>query len=130
VDGGTVRDHQIAEISIGPRELGLVDESTGHFDEEAYQRALTEREEPFRPGLLVHDALGVTRGKVIDALHNAWDNRGEVLWPSGGAKDTPALRRAIATAEQPIMLALPLWEYLATERPSKAPAKKKSKKKK
>ena len=74
-----------------------------------------EREEPFRPNLLVHDTLGVTRGKVVDALHNAAEGQGEVLWPKGGPRATQALRRAVAEADDPIVPALPLWEHLREE---------------
>jgi len=115
VKSGRVEHYQAADLALGPRELGFVSEGGGDFDEDAYQQALAEREEPFRPNLLVHDALGVTRGKVIDALHNAWGGKGEVLWPSGGPRDTAEMRNAILNAESPTMLGLPLWEHLAAE---------------
>jgi len=115
VQKGHVSEYARETIALSPRDLGLVDDTSGHFDEEAFQRALTEHEEPFRPSILVRDELGVTRGKVIDALHNVWNNKGEVLWPSGGAQDTHSLRTALQNARSASMFGLPMWEYLRDE---------------
>lgn len=130
VEGGGVKGYELAPLQFVPRELGLVDEKTGHFDEDAFERIVAEREEPFRPGLLVHDEIGVTRGKVIDALHHAWNDQGEVVWPPGGPKDTPELRQAIADATNPTILGLPLWDYLAQQAPPSMPPSSGHKKKK
>ncbi|MDI3284170.1 hypothetical protein [Polyangium sp. 15x6] len=128
IDRGVVQTYEKKTIAASPQELGFGTDGSGTFDEEAFERALVEREELFRPGLLVHDTLGVTRGKVIDALHNVADGQGEVLWPRGGPLDTQALRRAVAEAEDPLVPALPLWEHLRGEtmKPESGPRKKRA----
>ncbi|MDI1449914.1 hypothetical protein [Polyangium sp. 6x1] len=112
LDQGVLRTYEKKTIAASPQELGFGVAGSGAFDEQAFERALVEREEPFRPGLLVHDTLGVTRGKVIDALDNVAEGQGEVLWPKGGPVDTQPLRRAIAEAGAPIVPTLPLWSHL------------------
>ncbi|MDC0746365.1 hypothetical protein [Polyangium mundeleinium] len=115
IDKGVLRTYEKKTIAASPEELGFGSEDHTTFDEAAFERALVEREEPFRPGLLVHDTLGVTRGKVIDALHNVAEGQGEVLWPKGGPVDTPALRRAVVEADDALVPALPLWAHLRDE---------------
>ncbi|MDI1436412.1 hypothetical protein [Polyangium sorediatum] len=112
IDKGGLRTYEKKTIAASPQELGFGIEGSATFDEAAFERALVEREEPFRPGLLVHDTLGVTRGKVIDALDIVGEGQGEVLWPKGGPVDSQALRRASVEADDPIVPALPLWEHL------------------
>ncbi|MRG91376.1 hypothetical protein [Polyangium spumosum] len=109
---GVLETYEKKTIVASPEELGFGAAGGAGFDEQAFERALVEREEPFRPNLLVHDTLGVTRGKVIDALDNLAAGQGEVLWPRSGALDRQALRRAAADADAPIVPALPLWEHL------------------
>ena len=115
IDKGALVTYEKKTLAVDPEELGFGRAESATFEAEAFERALVEREEPFRPGLLVHDTLGVTRGKVIDALDNAAERRGEVLWPKGGPVDTQALRRAVVEADDPIVPALPLWEHLRGE---------------
>jgi hypothetical protein len=133
VEAGRVMGYERASLALTPRDLGLVDEATGLFDDGEFERLLAEKEDPFRPGLLVHDQIGVPRGKVIDALHNVWNGQGQRMWPPGGLKETPELLHGIATAQSPTVLALPLWDWLADQVPPSMPEssgfKKKKKKK-
>lgn len=115
VENNIVRHHEVVPLAQSPQELGMViDEATG-FDEEEYQRRLTEKEEPFRPGLLVHDEIGVPRGKVMDAHSNALSGSGTMLWPAGGPVDNAEMRRAILAMNAPQLPTLPLWAHLASE---------------
>jgi hypothetical protein len=115
VENNIVRHHEIVALAQNPRDVGMVIDNATGFDEEEYQRRLTEKEEPFRPGLLVHDEIGVPRGKVMDAHANVVSGSGKVLWPAGGPVDTAELRRAGLTMNAPQLPTLPLWAHLATE---------------
>ena len=111
----TVNHYELVKQAQSPQELGMAVDSSEEFDEEEYQRLLTEREEPFRPGLLVHDEIGVPRGKVMDAHAHALHGTGTVIWPAQGPVDTPELRRAIRAMADPQLPTLPLWAHLANE---------------
>ncbi len=114
-ENGMLKYHEIGKLQLNPQELGMVVDGSVPFDEEEYQRRLTEKEEPFRPGLLVHDEIGVTRGKVMDALSNAYGGSGTTLWPEGSSVDTPDTKRASLGMIDPQVPNLPLWTHLMNE---------------
>lgn len=115
IEANTVHQYEVVKLAQNPQELGmLIDESTG-FDEEEYQRRLTEKEEPFRPGLLVHDEIGVPRGKVMDAHSNALAGSRTAIWPAEGPVDTAEMRRATLAMNPPQLPSLPIWAHLANE---------------
>lgn len=120
VDGYGARNHDVVKLAQSPQELGMLVEGATEFDEEEYQRRLTEIEEPFRPGLLVHDEIGVPRGKVMDAHSNALRGTGTTLWPAGGPVDTAEMRRNIQVMTPPQLPTLPIWANLTSEPPSAA----------
>lgn len=109
VENGVVQHHEIVKLTQSPQELGMVIDQSLGFDEEEYQRLLTEKEDPFRPGLLVHDEIGVPRGKVMDAHAHAWSGSGTVLWPAEGPIDTPQMRLASMAMATPQLPSFPLW---------------------
>ncbi len=115
VENNVVRYHEIVALAQSPQDVGMVIDNVSEFDEAEYQRRLTEKEEPFRPGLLVHDEIGVPRGKVMDAHANALSGSGKVVWPAGGPVDTAELRRAALAINAPQPPTLPLWAHLASE---------------
>jgi hypothetical protein len=115
LENNVARHYEVVKLAQSPQELGMIiDESTA-FDEAEYQRRLMEKEEPFRPGLLIHDEIGVSRGKVMDANAHALTGSGTVLWPGGGPVDNADMRRAILTMNPPQLPLLPLWAQLANE---------------
>jgi len=115
VDGFGGRNHEVVKLAQSPQELGMLVDGATEFDEEEYQRLLTEKEEPFRPGLLVHDEIGVPRGKVMDAHSNALQGSGTMLWPPGGPIDNAEMRRNIQVMNAPQLPNLPLWAHLAAD---------------
>jgi hypothetical protein len=115
VENNSVRYHEVVKLAQSPKDLGMVVDGSTPFDEEEYQRRLTEKEEPFRPGLLVHDEIGVPRGKVMDAQSNAQRGSGTVLWPEGGPVDTPEMRRESLGMIAPKLPTIPIWAHLVNE---------------
>ncbi|MBK9258612.1 MAG: hypothetical protein IPM54_02125 [Polyangiaceae bacterium] len=115
VENNSVQYHEVVRLAQSPQELGMVVDGSTTFDEEEYQRRLTEKEEPFRPGLLVHDEIGVPRGKVMDAQSNAQMGSGTVLWPEGGPVDTPEMRRESLSMLAPNSPTIPIWAHLVNE---------------
>lgn len=115
VEDNVARYHELVTLAQSPQDVGMVIDNATEFNEEEYQRRLTEKEEPFRPGLLVHDEIGVPRGKVMDAHSNALSGSGKVLWPAGGPVDTAEMRRVGLTMNAPQLPTLPLWGQLASE---------------
>lgn len=111
----TVNHYELVKLAQSPQELGMLVDASVEFDEEDYQRRLTELEEPFRPGLLVHDEIGVPRGKVMDAHSHALSGSGTVIWPKEGPVDTPELRRALRAMADPQIPTLPLWAHWTNE---------------
>lgn len=108
---GVVTAYEFAPTTVNAADFGADGKDDKNFDEAAYEKAIAAREKPFSPGALVHETLGVDRQKVILALHKAWDRKGKTLWPSGGAQDTPELRKELESGDS-FMPALPLWaEY-------------------
>lgn len=96
-------EHHTEECPITPEQFGLVGKDDSKFDEDAYQRAIDEWEGGYAGGALIYRNLKVSRQKVIEALHAAWDK--EPLWP---AKEPTAKK----SAKKP-----------ATKRKAKKPAK-------
>lgn len=115
IENNLTTHHEMVKLAQSPQELGMVTDDASTFDEEEYQRQLTEREEPFRPGLLVHDEIGVPRGKIMDARAHAQSGKGKLIWPPGGPVDTADLRRATLAMATPQLPALPLWAHFASE---------------
>lgn len=98
------------------------------MSEADYFREVDAREKPFSPRQIISETLKVTRQEVIQALHNAWDGKGRVLWPEGGPNDTEEMRKELAAAE-PFMPGLPLWtEWGEQFVPPQTPVVTKSKK--
>jgi hypothetical protein len=115
VDGNGGRTYDVVKLVQSPQELGMVVDGSTGFDEEEYQRRLTEKEEPFRPGLLIHDEIGVPRGKVMDAHSNAREGSGTVIWPPGGPVDSAEQRWNLQVMYTPQLPNLPLWAHLSNE---------------
>jgi hypothetical protein len=115
IEDNVVRHYERVSLAQSPQDIGMVIDDAVGFDEEEYQRRLTEQEEPFRPGLLVHDEIGVPRGKIMDAHSNAMARSGTTLWPRGGPVDNAEMRRASLAMNTPQLPALPLWSHLANE---------------
>lgn len=125
VEEDVVKDYELADTSVDPSEFGANDEDDENFDERAYEKARIEREKPFSPGEWIHDVLGVSRQQVILALHKAWDKKGKTLWPEGGAKDTPELRKELDAGDSCAPY-LPMWSewgegFVPKEKPALAP---------
>lgn len=136
VEDDVVKDYELTDTGVDPEEFGVVDEDDENFDEREYEKARIEREKPFSPGEWIHDVLGVTRQQVILALHKAWDKKGKTLWPEGGAKDTPELRKELEAGDS-CAPDLPMWSewgdgFVPKEKPAPTPipAKKTSSEKK
>lgn len=125
VEDGIVKDYQFAETLVDPAEFGADGEGDKNFDEAAYHKAVEAREKPFWPGGLVKETLGVTRQQVIQALHKAWDDKGQALWPKGGAQDSPELRKELESGDS-FMPGLPLWSDLGEQFAATKKAAKKS----
>lgn len=119
--GDVVEEYERALLDFTPRKLGLVDEKTGLFSEEAFERIVAEREEPFRPDLLIHDEIGVPRGKVIDALHHATMGQGEVVWPPGGLEATSNLMPGGSVPNKPSVVSSPIWAWMTGQEPATMP---------
>lgn len=121
VEEDKVKDYAYGETSVDAAEFG-------EDGETAYFRALEAKQKPFDPSKIIAETLKVTRQEVIQALHKAWDGKGRVLWPEGGAKDTEEMRKELETAE-PFMPGLPLWtEWGEQYVPPKTPVVTKAKK--
>lgn len=103
--------YAMEEVAVNPENFGLRGDDESNFDEDAYQAACAKRSEPFDPARWIRGELKVTRAKVIDALQDL-ESRGKVLWPEGGPRYTPALKKKTARCDDPIMPDLPLWAYL------------------
>jgi len=120
-DGDKVTDYAYGSTTVDPAEFGADGNDDKNFDEDAYHREVENREKPYSPGDLIQKTLKVSRQDVILALHKAWDGKGRVLWPEGGAKDTDEMRKELETAE-PCLPGLPLWnEWGEQYVPPKAP---------
>jgi hypothetical protein len=135
VDEGAVKDYALADISVDPAEFGADGDKDENFDEPAYHRAVEDRAKPFSPRKIIQEVLKVGRQDVIRALHQAWDDKGTVLWPKGGALDTPEMRKEMESAES-FLPGLPLWsewgdQYVPPEKPAakKTPGPRKTNKK-
>lgn len=111
---GVVTAYELGATTVDPAEFGADGKDDKNFDEKAYEKAMAAREKPFSPGALVRDTLRVNRQEVIEALHRAWDGKGKVLWPEGGAQDTPELRKELESGES-FMPALPIWGDLGEQ---------------
>lgn len=131
VEEDVVKDYALEELNVDPAAFGADGDKDENFDEDAYHKAVADREKPFRPGGLIHETLGITRQQVIQALHKAWDGKGKVLWPEGGPQDTPEMRKELESGDS-FSPGLPLWaEWGEQYVPKKTPvAKKESSKKK
>lgn len=134
-DTDKVTDYAYGSTTVDPAEFGADGDKDENFDESAYHREVAARSKPYSPQELIQKTLKITRQDVILALHKAWDGKGRVLWPEGGAKDTDELRKELETAE-PCMVGLPLWtewgeQYVPPQTPPtpKKTAQKKAQKK-
>jgi hypothetical protein len=127
---GQLLAYELAEHSIQASDFGLRGNDESSFDEDAYHEAIAQWSEPFDPEHWIKTELQVSRLQIINALEDL-ATKGQVFWPEGGPRFTPALKKKTARCDDPILPDLPLWDYLReqhpkTPQPAAKPAKKAS----
>jgi hypothetical protein len=104
---------------ITPEQFGLVGGDESKLDEDAYQRAVGDWEGDYAGGALIYQNLKVTRQKVIEALHKAWD--AEPIWPVEKQAKKGAKKKKPPKADDKFdftIPAIPRWEFYKDDKPS------------